>query len=216
MIRKSVLVALFTTLPFAAHAQLYIEGNIGAAFVSDIDVDVDGTPPGTISLDLGTELLFGAEVGVTGIGNANNLRFGLGLDHLSADLEGVTASGFGLPGSGSFSCSELEMESGGDVTCSDLEITTNILSANAYIDLNMGNEMGIIPFIGVGAGYAFIEDSDAELALSGSLGARLLLGNNGYIGGRYRFQWINGTSDGDFSYDSITSHGLSVILGLTM
>jgi hypothetical protein len=49
--------------------------------------------------------------------------------------------------------------------------------------------------------------------MSGTAGARVPLGENLYIGGHYRFQWISSTSDSLFDYDNITIHGLSGIIG---
>jgi len=216
MIRKVCLVAAFCALPTLASAQGmggYIEGNIGAAFVSNLDANVDETPPGVATLDIGTELLFGAEIGVRGLGNANNLRLGLGWDHMNAGLDSVTLSGFGNP-TETFTCAELAIETGGDPTCSDLETKINIVALNAYLDFPMGNNMGIVPFIGVGAGWAFLQDTDSQFAASGSAGVRVPLGMNAYVGGRYRFQYISGPSDDLGEFDAITSHGLSAIVGV--
>ena len=75
--------------------------------------------------------------------------------------------------------------------------------------------MGIQPFIGVGAGMAFFEDAGSELALSGTLGARVPLGENVYLGGRYRFQWISGLTDNlGLKFDPLKTHGLSAIVGV--
>jgi hypothetical protein len=216
MIRKICLVAAFCALPTLASAQGmggYIEGNIGAAFISNVDAKVDDTPPGTASIDVGTELLFGAEVGVGGLGNANNLRFGLGWDHLKVTPNSVTLSGFGDP-TEKFTCSELASFTGGDATCSDFGTNANIVALNAYLDFPTGNNMGIVPFIGVGAGWAFLEDADSQFAASGSAGVRIPLGMNAYVGARYRFQYITGPSEDLADFDAITSHGVSAILGM--
>jgi opacity protein-like surface antigen len=213
MSRKLISAIAFVLLPSIANAQGYIEGSIGAGIIGDVDVDVDTSPSGTVSGDYGTELLFGAEAGVAGLGNASNIRFGVSWDHLNADLDSISVSGFGLGGTVSANCSAIESEVGFDV-CSEVNESVNVIGANAYIDLAVGNTMGIQPYIGVGAGYAFFEDADGEFALSGTVGARVPLGESAYLGGRYRFQWISGPKD-DFGidYNSITVHGFSALIG---
>ncbi len=55
-------------LPSVASAQQvggYIEGNIGAAFVSSVDISVDSGETG--SLDFGNDVFFGAEAGIRGL-----------------------------------------------------------------------------------------------------------------------------------------------------
>lgn len=228
MIRKAVLVVLFTALPFAAHAQGYIEGNLGFAFVGDIDGDFEGsdgmtTESGTFSLQFENEFMWGIEAGFTGFGNVGNvgnvgntgggLRFGVSWDHLKPELEGADLSVTGF-GSQSFTCSDEPQ------ICSELSLKTNIVLANLYYDFAT-DDAPFIPFVGFGLGAAFIEDSDTEFAMAGTLGARIPLGNAFYLGGRYRFHWIQGASESfsdsgisaSLAYDSITSHSISAIIG---
>ncbi len=208
MLKKLLVAASFVLLPSIASAQGYIEGNVGAAFIGNIDAQLPG---GTITGDYGTELLFGAEAGVAGLGNASNIRLGVSWDHAKADLDSLSVSGGGA--SLSADCDLIQSEVGFDF-CSEADESIHVIAANAYIDLAVGNSMGIQPYIGVGAGYAFFDSVDGQLALSGTAGARVPIGMNAYIGGRYRFQWISGPS-GDFGeeYDSINMHGVSAIIG---
>ena len=205
-------------MPAVASAQGYIEGSIGMGFISSADVQVVNGPTsadrGTIGLDYGSSLIFGAEAGFAGLGNTNSLRLGASWDHAKADLDTVKVSGFGTGGAASISCSLLESEI--DVSCSNLNSTVNVFAGNAYLDLGMGNAMGIQPYIGVGAGFATFKDAKDAFAMSGTLGARYPLSMNAYVGGRYRFQWIDATkNDESIQFDSIKIHGISLLLGVT-
>ena len=208
----ALLALVFTTNAVSAQASRgYLEGSLGAAFISDVDANVDFPDlSATVSGDYGTELLFGLEAGVSGLGSANNLRLGLSWDNVKAELDSVRVSGVGLGGPFSFSgnCPDP------DGYCSAADETVNVVAANAYLDFAVDNQMGIQPFIGVGAGLAFFNDADSQFAASGTVGARIPFGTNAYVGGKYRFQWIDGTSDGFASYDSITVHGLSALIGV--
>ena len=209
MLKKTIVIASLCMLPSVASAQQvggYIEGNIGAAFLSSIDISVDSGETG--SLDIGSDVIFGAEAGIRGFGNAENLRFGASWDHFKAGIDAISVDGVG-----SLTCAELAVESDGEITCSDLEFKVNVVAANVYIDLNAGN-MGIQPFIGVGAGLALIDGADSQFAMSGTVGARYPLGMSAYIGGRYRYQWISGPSDSEVELGSISVHGVSAIFGV--
>jgi len=214
MLKNGLIAASICLLPSVASAQAmngYFEGNLGAAFISDVDAHVDVPDlSATVSGDYGTELLFGLEAGISGLGNANNLRLGLSWDNVKAELDSVRVSGTGLGGPFSFTgnCPDP------DGYCSEADETVNVIAANAYLDFAANNQMGIQPFIGVGAGWAFFKDAESQFAASGTVGARIPFGTNAYVGGRYRFQWIDGTSDELASYDSITVHGLSAIIGV--
>jgi hypothetical protein len=214
MIRKALAVTALCVLPCAAYAQGmngYFEGNIGAAFISDVEARVDHPDlTATAKGDYGTELLFGLEGGVSGLGNASNVRLGLSWDRVAAKLNSVNVSGTDI--SGPFSFNGNCPDPGG--FCSEANETVNVIAANAYVDLAVGNQMGIQPFIGVGAGWAIFDDADSQFALSGTLGARVPLSMNAYVGGRYRFQWISGTSDALADYDDIKVHGVSAIIGV--
>ena len=76
--------------------------------------------------------------------------------------------------------------------------------------------MSLQPYIGVGAGWAFIEEADSSFALSGTLGARFPITDNAYLGARYRLQWISGpTTDDGVDLDSFLNHGVSAMIGVT-
>jgi opacity protein-like surface antigen len=217
MYRRILTLVCCILTPSVASAQGmggYLEGNVGAAFIGDVDAHVTTSPSGTVGIDYGTELLFGVEGGIRGLGNANNIRLGVSWDHANADLDSIRVSGFGLSGGASVDCSLLESEAGFDV-CSELDESVNIISANAYLDLAMGNQMGVQPYIGVGIGYAFFDNADDEFALSGTAGVRIPVGMNAYIGGRYRYQWISAPTGGQgVEFDDVSIHGLTATVGI--
>ncbi len=215
MIRKVIALVALCLAPSVVSAQTmggYVEGNIGAAFISDADAHINISDlSATATGDYGTELLFGLEAGISGLANADNLRLGLSWDRVSADLNSLNVSGSDFVGPFTFNGNCPDPRG----FCSAYDKAVNIVAANAYFDLPLGNTMGVQPFIGVGAGMAFFEDTDSELALSGTLGARIPLGENVYLGGRYRFQWIAGpTDDLGLKFDPIKTHGLSAIVGV--
>jgi opacity protein-like surface antigen len=70
------------------------------------------------------------------------------------------------------------------------------------------------PYIGIGVGAAMIENAKTQLSLSGTLGARMDVSDQAYIGVRYRFTRIQGTTDdAGIAYDAITFHTFSAVLG---
>src|SRR5262249_26178264 len=127
----------------------------------------------------------GAEAGVRLLG----WRLGASWEAASTHLDKGTITGtlngapFVLTGTGDEIANALAMSFNNNF---------NIVSANAYYNLPVPI---VQPFIGVGAGEAFIDNASTELALSASAGARVSLGSRTYLGARYRFTYIQGPQD---------------------
>jgi hypothetical protein len=143
VLKNAIAIASICLLPSIASAQNmggYLEGNLGAAFISDIDASVDVPDLSAMATaDYGTEFLFGVEGGIRGLGNARNLRLGVSWDHAKAKLDPINISGTSLSGPFSFSGSCPDP----DDFCSYADESVNVVSLNAYLDLALGNDMGI-------------------------------------------------------------------------
>lgn len=126
-----------------ASAQIYIEGNVGASFVSDSDFDgnIAGTPFSGKSEFDNTWVVGGA----LGYRFTRNIRAEFNLSYRNADIDSATFDGVGT------------VEGAGDVSA-----LTGMV--NVYYDFATGSKFR--PYIGAGLGFARIElDSDANAAM---------------------------------------------------
>jgi hypothetical protein len=212
--RKFLLAAVLAIIPSVASAQLYIEGAVGITQVPEIEtktysVDV----PNVGLLDAGSQLEYartysaGAEAGIRFLG----VRLGASWEMASTELDSGTIAGT-LDGS------PYSFQGTGDEIAAATGLTFDhdiqIAAANLYFNLPLPV---IEPFVGVGAGAAFIDNASTEIALSASAGARLAIGSRAYVGARYRFTFIQGPqNDLGINYDPIMFHSVSLILGLNL
>ncbi len=217
-------------VPFCgvAHAQaLYTEFAVGAGFpsqVSTISYDVvapfDFTTPGGIDVFAGDMLVGtlsgsyeggiagGIVIGMRGVGD-KHLGVNFSYDYLQANLDSITATGTinGAPASETNSLDALGLSG------ADFNNEVHLALGNLRYDF-VGPREKIQPYVEVGAGGAFIEDSSATAAFAASAGFRVPLGLGFYFGARYRYVKALGYEDQlGIEYDDLNAHVISALFG---
>ena len=212
--RTLLLATVLALIPSLASAQFYAEGSAGIAAVPDIGTkDYTINIPSVGLLDANSKLNYaqtfagGAEAGVHLLG----WRLGAGWDAASTHLDSGTITG-------TLNGNPYTFQGTGDEIADALGLSFNkkfqIVSANLYYNFPVPI---VQPFIGVGAGEAFIENASTDIALSAAAGARVPIGSRAYVGARYRFTYIQGPQDDiGITYNPIMFHSVSLILGITL
>ena len=194
---------------------LYIEGQVNYTQVQDIDLkNFTGTRNGRFfenlkgKLGYDSDIGYGVEVGVSEFLNKN---FRLGLSYLENKIELKKTTeisntdGEALPSS----ATPQEIRSLGF----NFDSNVKIYSLNAYYDFNNFNSF--VPFVGAGLGQADILNAkDKELSKSLYLGARYLVDNNIYVGGKGTYSIIDGPEDKNgMKYDDISLYAVTLSVG---
>jgi hypothetical protein len=74
--------------------------------------------------------------------------------------------------------------------------------------------VNVQPYVGIGVGAATFQHADTTFAFLFTLGANVPLGQQAYIGGRYRLAVISGpTTDTGIEINGFTTHIFSLVLG---
>jgi len=193
----------------------YIEGFVGVSIISDVDSDefsfTDGFDDFLIksSIDYGTEVSFGLEAGIDGYPSPN-LRIGASWDYINAEFDNVHLSGSVNNDPFSINATQSDLDSFG----LNLDTALSVFSGHLYYNIPVTNR-AIQPYLGIGAGAAFIEHFDTEFAFSATAGVRAAIGEAAYVGGRYRYFYIVGPEDdGGLLFDPINIHSFSVVIGM--
>lgn len=217
--RKAVaFAAAIAALPTYASAQpgvggLYGELGIGLSIIQDVETEpfsIDsgiGILAGTMEADFSSpQATFGGEVGYAG----PQWRFGASYDYMDASLERAAFSG-------SFDGSPLDItleEADLDAVGIQRDLGFLIAAGNVYYNFRPSRSP-VEPYIGFGAGAAFIQNASTELALSATAGARFAITPRAYVGARYRFTHIAGPEDdGGIQYENVLIHVVTVQFGL--
>ena len=220
--RKLLFAALLAAIPSIAcpsiaSAQGYIEGSVGFVLFPDIETSdyVFITPQGELfegnaESSIDSSWAFGAEAGF----RTGSWRFGVSWDYIDAETDTARLEGTldGVPFS--FEASDQDLEDFGIDANNDV----HIFAANAYYMFNAYNvgviNMGVQPYVGLGAGVGTFSDADSQFAFLVTLGANVPIGQSAYLGGRYRLALISGPeSDSGIEFDGITTHTFSIVLG---
>ena len=211
-----------------AHAQaIFSEFSVGAGFPSRVDTvkyDViapfDFTTPGGIDIAQGDRLVgnlsgdynggitAGLAIGIRGVGDKH---FGINLsyDYLQANLDEISAVGTinGVPANETDSLDSLGLSG------ADFNNEVHIVLGNIRYDF-VGPREPIQPYVEIGAGGAFVENSDASAAFAATAGFRVPLGLGFYAGARYRYLRVMGYEDQvGIDYRDISGHSVSAVLG---
>lgn len=118
---------------------VYVSGSIGGSMVNDSEV-TDSRVPG-VSIELDSDLGWAAGIAV-GYDFGNNMRLEGELAFLKNALENTSALGVGISSTG--------------------DIYSQTVLINGYYDFM--NKSSLIPFVGVGIGYADVEVNDYQIA----------------------------------------------------
>lgn len=215
--RIAALIALAALAPTAAMAQGapmigYVEGGLGLTIIGNVDtapltvfVPGTGTFSGTAKGSYGTRMTAGAELGTT----FGNWRVGISYDYTDAKLNSATATGTlnGQPFTATYP--------GAVIKGFGYNFDTNVqlFSGNVYYNLPLIGDL-IRPYVGLGVGAALIDKARTELAISGTLGARIGISDNIYIGPKYRIMRIGGTRDDlGTQYEDMVVHTFMGVIG---
>ncbi len=211
-----------------AHAQaVFSEFSVGAGFPSSVEtapysvistvdapalgIAVGDDLSGTLSGSYKAGIAGGLEIGMRGVGD-KHVSMSVSYDYIQANLHEITASGTinGVPTTSTASLDAL------GVNGSDFNNEVHLVLGNLRYD-PFGPHEQFQPFIGVGGGGAFIENSDAAAALAGTAGVRVPLGLGFYAGVKYRYIKVFGYEDQlGIDYDDMSGHLVSFMLGAQM
>ncbi len=203
------------SLSGAAHAQsVFSEFTVGAGFPAQVetvqyDVDVLGANyVGTLSGTYHAGIAGGIEIGMRGVGS-KHVSISFSYDYLQANITDVTFNGTrdGLPYSANATRADF------NAAGIDFNNQANLLLGNLRYDFVGPTEI-IQPFIGVGGGGSFIENSAASAALAATAGFRVPLGRGFYTGARYRYVKVFGYEDQiGIDYKDLNAHLVSFMFG---
>jgi len=217
--KKILLTSLFLAVPTSATAQeqqhtAYIEGSVGAAFTQTVRTkqfsytDPMNSFSGTAALDYGTQFTAGGEIGLSFFNGS--IRTGISYDYANATVRSANLVGTlnGAPVSGPFSRSAL-----GSVA-SSFDNTVQVIALNVYYNF-LSPDAHIQPYIGAGFGSGDIQTAkNKEFVATGTVGARIRVSDQIYVGARYKFTHIEGITDKiGIRYDPIEFHTVSAIIG---
>lgn len=212
----------------AAHAQaVFSEFSVGAGFPSQVDTvkyDViapfDFTTPGGINIAQGDQLVgnlsgnynggiaAGLVIGLRGVGD-KHIGVNFSYDYLQANLDEISAVGTinGAPASETDSLESLGLSG------ADFNNEVHVVLGNIRYDF-VGPREQFQPYVEVGAGGAFIENSSTAAAFGASAGFRIPLGLGFYAGARYRYVRVMGYEDQiGIEYKDISGHVVSAVFG---
>ena len=165
------------------------------------------------TLDHESDSVFGFEVGLSNL-QIPNLRIGYSYIKPHIKLSSSTISGSVTDGtttySGAVTVTPAEWNSFGLIWDNDVELQM----VNFYYDFQYNEK--IKPFLGLGIGFADIQNTDgSELSTSLTGGAKYYLNNNTYVGGKIAWTTIDGPTDKVFGikYNDIEILTTALLLG---
>lgn len=219
--QKVILTAVLLLLPeFAAGKEpdhsVYVEASAGLGISPTIATNVATfvAPPdraiGKAKLNYGDSFMAGAEAGMT-LGHADrNWRLGLNYEHTRLNLGSIRIVGLinGVPGSVAYTGKDLAFER------YRFNYSAHLATANVYYDFPALFLERIRPYAGLGAGAGFVEEASAQLALSATAGIRIAITRSIYVGLRYRYYWVGGsTNQIGVEMLPLTAHSVFSVVG---
>ena len=197
----------------------YLEGQFSRIQVEDVDASTSVASGGfnvaaTATAEYEEALGLGLEAGISNLGNSG-FRLGLSLTSFEAELEAIDVSA-ALSFNGTVLASAR-----GRVTADELrnvgvdaDNEVKLFLANGYYDFK--SESKLIPFIGLGVGYADIEYAkDNEMAFAGHGGFNYALSENTYAGLRGSYYQIEGPTDSlGIQYDDVKAWSIGLSIGM--
>lgn len=194
---------------------LYVEASAGLGISPTISTNTARflAPPdqsiGKAKLNYGDSFIAGAEAGTTLVGADGNWRFGFNYEHTRLNLGSIHITGLidGVAGSVIYTGKDLAFER------YPFNYSVHLAMANVYYDFPAIMER-IRPYLGFSAGAGFVEEASAQLALSATAGIRIALNRSVYVGLRYRYYWVGGsTNQIGIEMLPLTAHSVSSVIG---
>lgn len=213
----ATLAIIYSASAFAATP--YVEANISHINPSDIKTKTySGTEDGlTFSnvkakMDFDSDVGYGFEVGAKDL-LVENLRVGFAFTTVKFDFNKASGSGTVTDGTDTINFAGSVNKSDAKSVGLDLDRRTKLYMINAYYDFK--NSSPITPYVGVGIGFADIENTkDNEVAMSATLGAKYNINQNVYVGAKATYYNINGfKDDASIKYKDVDAMALNINIG---
>jgi len=218
MFKKLLITSLLaSTSAFAVTP--YVEGQLTYINIDDVDSkSLSGSVSGItytgakVEHDYDNDLAFGFEIGAKDFG-IKGIRLGLSYTRAKFDLDSSEVTGSITDGTTTINAGLNIKSSEFKSVGLDFDNSAKLYMANLYYDFDLNEKLK--PFVGVGAGWADIENIDGnEFAVSVSAGAKYYFDKQVYLGGKASYTNINSPKDDlGLKYDDIELYSATVMLG---
>ena len=216
---KSLLLPTLFVTSSAFAVTPYVEGQLTYINIDDVDSKTySGSVSGItytgakVEHDYDNDIAFGFEIGAKDFG-IKGVRLGLSYTRAKFDLDSSDVSGTITDGTTTISGTTNVKSSTFKSVGLDFDNTAKLYMANLYYDFDLNEK--VKPFVGVGAGWADIENIDGnEFTASVSAGAKYYFDKQIYLGGKASYTNINSPKDDlGLKYDDIELYSATVMLG---
>jgi len=217
-LKSLLLPALFATSSAFAVTP-YVEGQLTYMNIDDVDSKtLSGSVSGItytdakVEHDYDNDMAFGFEIGAKDLG-VKGVRLGLSYTRAKFDLDSSHVTGTITDGTTTINAGLNIKSSEFKSVGLDFDNSAKLYMANLYYDFDLNEK--VKPFVGVGAGWADIENIDGnEFAASVSAGAKYYFDKQVYLGGKASYTNINSPKDDlGLKYDDIELYSAIVMLG---
>jgi len=218
MFKKLLITSLLaSTSAFAVTP--YVEGQLTYINIDDVDSkSLSGSVSGItytgakVEHDYDNDLAFGFEIGAKDFG-IKGIRLGLSYTRAKFDLDSSEVTGSITDGTTTINAGLNIKSSEFKSVGLDFDNSAKLYMANLYYDFDLNEKLK--PFVGVGAGWADIENIDGnEFAASVSAGAKYYFDKQVYLGGKASYTNVNSPKDDlGLKYDDIELYSATVMLG---
>jgi len=197
----------------------YVEGQLTYINIDDVDSkSLSGSVSGItytgakVEHDYDNDLAFGFEIGAKDFG-IKGIRLGLSYTRAKFDLDSSEVTGSITDGTTTINAGLNIKSSEFKSVGLDFDNSAKLYMANLYYDFDLNEKLK--PFVGVGAGWADIENIDGnEFAASVSAGAKYYFDKQVYLGGKASYTNVNSPKDDlGLKYDDIELYSATVMLG---
>ena len=218
MFKKLLITSLLvSTSAFAVTP--YVEGQLTYINIDDVDSkSLSGSVSGItytgakVEHDYDNDLAFGFEIGAKDFG-IKGIRLGLSYTRAKFDLDSSEVTGSITDGTTTINAGLNIKSSEFKSVGLDFDNSAKLYMANLYYDFDLNEKLK--PFVGVGAGWADIENIDGnEFTASVSAGAKYYFDKQVYLGGKASYTNVNSPKDDlGLKYDDIELYSATVMLG---
>lgn len=178
----------------------YIQGSVGGVFPRSVEVDTETSPVfRDVELDYGAAVIGGIEIGARNIGGTG-LRMGASAQYTSLDLSKASV----VVNGSSVSINRNNIK---NLVGAELDVDAGLVMFNTYYDFEI-NKSKFVPYIGIGAGVAFIQDvSERPFTYSLMAGVDYRATDNLSLGMKYTYNRIMSFLDVvDIKYKGVSSN----------